>query len=247
MKRILFLSFCLIAVCTLSAQTADEIVTLHVRSIGDLKKLGKIKSLKTVFSTDNEILGYNSSIFVAEVGSRVETKTLFGNTVEITNKNNGWTVYRMTAESAPEVEEMSGVDHTLTFPSINHNVQKLLESNILISYAMYGFDKRYTKVEVAGKETVQERPCYKLKVTYSGDTEDWYIDTETGHCLKKTKKNEEGNWTDLQFSDFKTNQDGLVFPYEVKLYTDDKQVMAITYSEYETNIKADKSLFTYAE
>lgn len=247
MKKAIILAMSFAFVLATDAQTIKEIITKHIESIGDLKKLKNIKSYKTVYTTDSELMKSASGVFVAGMGSRTETNSLFGKTLNITNKKQGWSVYWMSEDSKPTVEAMSSADHSLSFPSYGFDIQKLLDSYDLINFAQYGYENRFMAFELMGKEMVSGKECYKLKLTYDREVSYWYIDTENGNCLRKTVKGDNGEWVDAYYAQFKKNSDGLVFPYERKVVDNGKTLMTATYSEIETNFKGDKSLFTYKE
>jgi hypothetical protein len=61
--------------------------------------------------------------------------------------------------------------------------------------------------------------------------------------VTEEKKNEK---TVRDFSDFRRNAHGCIFPYkETILGNDGKALVTTTYSEFETNFKADKNMFNY--
>lgn len=236
----------LFTVLFVNAQTADEIISKYVDAVGGKKKILSIKSVKKAFSSDNEIAGSGSVTIVEEVGARSEMKSgLFGTSTSIVNKKKGWTITQTPFDEKPEIKEMEEIDRSLAFPKTYMDIDELLPWENLTSYLRYG-SSQYNNAELIGKETIDGKECFKLKVKSSVALEHWYFDSNTGHCVRVeniTKKDEKST---SRFSDFRANADGITLPYKEEMIgKDGKIIMTITYSEFETNVKVDKSIFTY--
>lgn len=247
MKQLMILPLLLCTAFSAIAQTPIEIINQHIEAIGGRKKILDMKSIKTAYKYDNEFLGSGSLQLVLDVGAKIEARTMLGNMTTIVNKKKGWSIYSLTEEDKPTVEELSSTDRSLQFPSVYIDMEEQLYNEELVSYARYNGESKYTKAELQGRETVNNRECYKIKVNDDGDITTWFIDVQTYYCLKKIEKNDKKELVSTEYSDFRKNADGCTFPFVEKTYSEGKLLLTNTYSEIETNYKVDKSQFTYKE
>lgn len=224
------------------AQTAEEIIDKYIEVLGDKKKLTSLKSAKRVFKTDNELGGSGSVIIVVGQGARVESEMLFGTSLSIVNKKKGWTIINTPLSEKPEVKEMNEADRSLSFPSVDLDIDKILPWDIISSYIRYGAS-RHTTLTLLGKETIDGKECFKIKIKYV-NTETWYIDSNTWHLVRVEKGGSDPVVS--RYSEFRKDANEILLPYkEEVLGKDGKVLMTITNTEFETNIKVDKSTFTY--
>jgi hypothetical protein len=227
------------------AQTADEIVAKYFDAIGGKKKLTSIKSVKKTYTTDNEISGSGTLTVVEDVGARVEVKSgLFGTNTNIVNKKKGWSIIQTPFDEKPEIKEMSETDRSLAFPRTYMEVDEHMPWNNLTSILRYGTSK-YNTAELIGKETIVGKECFKLKVTSAVDLENWWFDASTGYCVRQQdlRDKEAGP---IRFSDYRANADGIMMPYKMEVFgKDGKVLITTTFTDFETNVKVDKDLFTY--
>jgi hypothetical protein len=232
----------LFTVLFVQAQTAEEIIDKHIEVLGGKKKLTSIKSVKRVFKTDSELAGGGSMIMVLEQGARVESETLFGTTLVITNKKKGWSIVNTPLSEKPEITEMSETDRYLAFPNVSSDLENVLPWKIITSYVRYGASKHIT-LTLLGKEKIADKECFKVKIKYV-NTETWYIDSKTWYLVRVDKG--ESDPVVSHYGDFRKDGNEILLPYKEEVFgTDGKKLMTITNSEYETNIKVDKSVFTY--
>lgn len=234
----------LLTVLFAQAQTAEEIINKYVETLGGQKKLTTIKSVKKVFKTASELGEGGGSVIMAEAqGARMESQTLFGTSLTIVNKKKGWSIIQTALDDKPEVKEMDESDRSSSFPSIDLDIDKIFPWTNIMSYVRYGASK-HISFTLVGKETVDGKECFKLKIKYVS-TETWYIDSNTWN-LVKVESGTTDNPTIIRYSDFRKDANGILLPYkEEVIYKDGKVLVTSNISEYETNIKIDKSVFTY--
>lgn len=217
-KIIAFSITLLAAAPHIKAQTADEIIAKHIDALGGKEKLQSIKTL------------YMEGTAVMQNGMEINTKTWrvkdklyrqeisfgMGNVVIIVTPTNGWASNpRSGGEFKPIPEEaLKGLRLQLDVPSP------------LVDYAAKGH-----KVELSGKDTVDGKPCYKIKLTSSTGYELTYsIDAQSYYVLRETRKgggmmgggggasqgrrdpNAEFN---IDFSDYQKTPDGYIIPYTI--------------------------------
>ncbi|HEX2630820.1 MAG TPA: hypothetical protein VHM26_17515 [Chitinophagaceae bacterium] len=233
----------LFTVLFVQAQTADEILTNHINALGGKEKLTSLKSVKRVFKTDNELAGGGSVILVEGQGARIESESLFGTSLTVANKKKGWTIVKTPLDDKAEVKEMDETDHSLLFPDMYTDIEEVLPWKIIASYIRYGPSK-YTTVTLMGKENVSGKECFKIKIKYI-DSETWYIDSNTW-LLVQMQKGSGDEATTVRYSEYRKDANGILLAYkEEMLGKDGKVLVTTTTSEFETNIKVDKSIFTY--
>jgi hypothetical protein len=246
MKNKYKLSFSFLFLLTtlfVQAQTAEEIIDKHVEVLGGKKKLTAIKSVKRVFKTDSEFAPGGSAIMAVDQGARVESQTLFGTSLVIVNKKKGWSIIQTPLDEKPEIKEMNETDRSGAYPSIDLDLDKVFPWSIITSYIRYGSSK-HISFTLLGKETVDGKECFKLKIKYVS-SETWYIDGNTWN-LVKVEGGTRDEPTITRYSEFRKDANGILLPYkEEAIGKDGKVLITSTNSEFETNIKVDKSVFTY--
>jgi hypothetical protein len=234
----------LLSVFFTHAQTAEEIINKHLDAVGGKKKITSIESVKKVFQTDNEITGSGSIVMVEGVGARSESKGLFGTSIQIVNKKKGWSVVQTPLDDKAEVKELSETDRSLAFPGINLDLDEMFHWDNLMSYVRYSSLKYYT-MTLLGKENVAGKECFKLKIKYDLKTETWWVDGSTWYLVQR-ELGSGADATTIRYSDLKKNSDGLTLAYKEEIIGKEGKVLVTsTISEFETNFKVDKSIFTY--
>jgi hypothetical protein len=202
------------------AQTADAVIAKHIDALGGKEKLLSVRSL------------YQEGTAVMGNGTEIETKTWkvqgklyrqeidfgMGNIVIIVTPTGGWASNPRTGGE---------------FKALPDEQLKALQTQMdpadpLVDYAAQG-----NKVELAGKDTVNNAECYRVKLTYpSGQWVVYSIDTKTYYILRETRKGggmmgggggagngggRRGGAGDgemrIEFSDYKPGPDGFLFPY----------------------------------
>ncbi|HVW62606.1 MAG TPA: hypothetical protein VHC48_21295 [Puia sp.] len=217
LRTIAFAAVLLAAAPHIKAQTADEIIAKHIEAMGGKEKLQSIKTL------------YIEGTAVMQNGMEINTKTWrvkdklyrqeisfgMGNVVIIVTPANGWASNpRSGGEFKPIPDEaLKSMRLQLDVPSP------------LVDYAAKGH-----KVELSGKDTVEGKPCYKIKLTPATGSELIYsIDAQSYYILRETRKgggmmggggggqgrrdpNAEFN---IDFSDYQKTPDGYIFPFAI--------------------------------
>lgn len=190
------------------AQTADEIIAKHEKAMGGKDK---IKAVKTERVTGKMVMGQQGmeAPFTMEMARPNKMRmefTVNGTTgVQAFDGKTAWAFMPFAGQTAPEAAP-------------EEEAKKLRDqSNIdglLMDYKDYG-----RTVELMGKEELDGKPVYKLKVAQkSGDAVFLYIDAEKFLLLKQAGKNNvRGQEVESEtvFGDFRT-VDGLVFPYSIE-------------------------------
>jgi hypothetical protein len=205
------------------AQTADDIIAKHVGAMGGKDKLLTVHSL------------YIEGTAVTSTGTEVNTKTWrvqgklyrqeidfgMGTIVIIVTPTQGWASNPRTGGE---------------FKALPDEQLKALQTQMdpadpLVDYAAKG-----NKVELAGKDTVDNNECIRIKLTYAtGQYAVFSIDEKTFFIVRETRKGggmmgggggagngggrRPGGAGDgemrIDFNDFKPTPNGFMFPYTI--------------------------------
>jgi hypothetical protein len=218
-----------------SAQTAEEIVTKYIKTIGGMEK---IQTVKTLRRTGRFTGGGGFEAVVLEEKKRPnlvrQEFTLQGLTgVNAYSGKAGWKIEPWQGKRDPE-------------PLGEEEMKQILEDSDfdgpLINYQQKG-----NKVEFAGMEPAEGTDTYKLKVTLSnGDIRFFYMDSDSYIPIKiETKRMVRGAEREYETLLGAYKQvDGWFLPYYVETNvkgSQDKQ--KVTYEKIEANVPIDDSRF----
>jgi hypothetical protein len=137
-----------------------------------------------------------------------------------------WEVNMMTG---PQVKEAEERDLMLRMATLNAAVH---------------WRKLYKKVECAGIETVNEKPCYKIVLTpETGDPETQYYDKES-NLLVKTEMNLKLPMGTIPLESYSSDYkqiDGILFPHKAKaLLMGTERIMTIESIEHNVKLPPDR-------
>jgi len=234
-RKLPFLAALLFFVSSLSAQTADDIVSGYIKARGGLDK---IKSVKTERVTGTITGGGTGGPFLVERKRPLKLHMeieLAGQTLIRTydGKSAGW-IYNPFKPN-PTVESMTEDD-------LKNILDEADFDGPFVDYKEKG-----NKIEFVDKEDVLNTPAYKVKLTNkNGDVSFFYFDTSTALLLKweGTRKIEGKDvpWESF-FHDFR-EVNGLKYPFLIDSSapgTDQSQ--KITAEKIEVNIPIEDSRF----
>lgn len=218
--KTLVFATCLMACSAIAvAQTADEVIAKYEAAMGGKDKLATLKSVHiegvSVMQNGNEV----TSVINKVQGALLRTDVNFGMgsfSLVVTDKG-GWA-------SNPR---NGGKFEPLPEEALKAAQAELDLSGPLVNYAAKGH-----KAELLGKETIDGKETYKIKLTLaSGSDIFYYIDAATYYIVREQKKGmmrrgggqgAQGNppaGDNLQttdYSDFQKTEEGFVFPYSIK-------------------------------
>jgi hypothetical protein len=112
---------------------------------------------------------------------------------------------------------------------------------------LVAFKDRGYRLELLGKEDMEGKPAFKLKLTKTDGTEIFfYIDADSGLDLKSTLTTRTGETeilNEILYGDFKP-VDGVMMPFSVENRMNGKSQMRMTMETIEINPVIDEALFT---
>lgn len=179
------------------AQTVEEIVTKHVEAIGGADKLKTVTSIVTESSIAVQGMEIpNKNIVVIGKSLRTES-TIMGNAmVQVLHGDKGWKIMPAMLGGSGEPEDLSAEE------------MKPLTGQLDPFGSLYNYQEKGNKVELVGKEKVDKKDMFHLKVTdKNGIVSDQFLDAGT-YLLYKATTTVAGQTTEIVMSNY-TNIEGL--------------------------------------
>ncbi len=219
----------------LHAQTVDEIINKYADACGGKQKLNSITSL--YMEGSRQMMGNQVAVKVTKVqGKLYRNDFTFGDDkgYSIVTPGAGWSYIPMRSQRAEPIAESR---------------LKAMQAELDIAGPLIDHAAKGNKAEALGKENIDGKEAYKIKLTLStGKQITYYIDTHD-YLLIQTKQmraglggNEDEKEVVTNFSDYKP-VDGLMFPYTVSNPGDGPGAGSITFTKIEINKAIDESLY----
>lgn len=190
--------FSLLAIATFSfayvqAQTVEEIVAKHVEAMGGADKLKSITTMVAERSLAVQGMEIPSKSTIV-VGKALRSEsTVMGNAmVQVVSGDKGWKIMPTMLGGSGEPEDM-GADEI-----------KPLLGQLDPFGTLYEYQAKGNKVELVGKEKVDKKDMFHLKVTTKeGIVSEQYLDATT-YLLYKATSNVAGQEGEIIFSNYET-------------------------------------------
>ncbi|WP_138478932.1 outer membrane lipoprotein-sorting protein [Dyadobacter bucti] len=233
MKTNRFLTVAAAAFLSVSAyaQTVDEIVDKHVAAMGGLDKLKSVNTIITERSIAVQGMEIPSkSTLVVGKFLRSES-TIMGNAmVQVVDGKTGWMIRPTQMGGTGEPEDMPA-------DQVKQQASQLDPFGSLVNYKEKG-----NKVELVGKEKVDKKDNYHLKVTGSdGQLSDQFIDAET-YLISKVKMDMGGETGEIDFSNYK-EVDGIKFANTLEMSNAQMGLITLLTNKVVINAQVDEALF----
>ncbi|MVM35194.1 DUF4292 domain-containing protein [Spirosoma sp. HMF4905] len=235
MKTNKFLAAAVAALVSVSAyaQTVDEIVDKHVAALGGLDKLKGINTLIVERSLSVQGMEIPSkTTMVVNKALRTESSVMGNSMIQVVDNGGetGWMLRPTMMQGTGEPEDMPA-------DQIKQQKGQLDPFGPLVNYKEKG-----NKVELVGKEKVDKKDAYHLKVTTKdGQTVDEYIDATT-YMMTKVKSTMNGQDAEISFSDYKAI-DGVQFPNTMEIANAQMGAITMSTTKITVNPKVDESVF----
>lgn len=221
----------------LQAQTADEIINKHITAIGGKETINKIKS--QVVYADLSVMGISLPSI---------TTTLFGKGLK--NVSNLDSIGLVGQEIIQCITPTGGwmfnplAGDTDAKPLPDDQVKEA-QASLDAGSVFFNYKAKGSKVELAGRETVEGVNTYKLKlVNKNGKITFYFIDPSTYYLIKQestTSVDGENVTSSSTFSNHKKTGIGLVIPYTTM--TNQGVEITITIKKVEYNKNIDPKIF----
>ena len=176
MKKLAFLCIGLLLIAQTKAQTADEIVNKYIDAVGGKAKL---ETLKTSYSEGEMSIMNNPAPFTSSVidGKASRSEMNFNGQKIITcySAGAGWTV-----------NPLAGITEPTPMPAGQADMGPITYD---LKGPLYNYGAKGYKLELAGKEKLNNADVFKLKLNTKDSTEiDCYIDAASWLLLKTVIK-----------------------------------------------------------
>lgn len=169
-------AICLLMTGASFAQDAQEIVKKHNAAIGGADQWSKITSLKKEGTMKMQGMEMPTTLTILKgKGMRQEFSMMGANNYVILTPTAGWTflpVQGQTKTEAIPVDQLTGIGDQLDFQD------KIMDASA----------KKYA-IELQGKEDIDGKPAYKLKVTDAAkEIHTYYVDAATWYLVRAVEK-----------------------------------------------------------
>ncbi|MEP7144454.1 MAG: hypothetical protein ABI707_16330 [Ferruginibacter sp.] len=230
---VLLTSIAAVGFINASAQTPDEIINKWTAAMGGKDKLATIK---TIYTEDELSIMNNpaphKSYLVNGKGFKSETDFNGQLIIDCYTVDSGWSINPFT-----------GMITATNMPASQVKVGQL---QLDPAGPLYNYAAKGIKIELLGKENVNEAASYKLKLTTSAGVEiNYFIDSVTYYIVKEvTKMNADGHDIEITKlnSDFRKTSDGFVMPFTQEL-SYPGLALTITCKKVEFNKEIDPGIF----
>jgi hypothetical protein len=220
---------------TVSAQTADEILSKYIQAVGGKDLLTKITSVYTESTMD--VMGMQANVKTTTLngkGTRQDVDISGSIMTTCYNDKGGWSINPMTGATTPEA---------MPEGQYNSGKDQIVVGAPFINYAENGY-----KTELVGNEAVGTVNAYKIKLTAPDGTSSFYFfDPGTSYLVKSIQMMEmQGQMIDngITYSDYR-QVEGYAVPYKMEMNIAGGQFqMAMTVSKVELNKPVDETIFT---
>ena len=210
------------------AQKADDIINKHIEAVGG-KNWDKIKSVKLTgsMSAQGMDIGVTQTI-VNDKGYRMDISAMGQNGYMIVTTTGGWTFMPFAGQTEPM--ELKADDVKPMKGQLNYKNSQLVDKS------------QIAKAELDGKDTIDSKPCTKLKITdKDGTVMECYFDDANYYMVRQERKmkvQDEEQEIAITYSEFKKQPEGIVVPMKVSQAQGD-----VTFKTIEINKPVDDKLF----
>jgi hypothetical protein len=249
-NRVELLVFALLAASRVaSAQTVDDIIARSIEAKGGRAKVAAIQTLRMTanFATFNLAVGDMQAKFtqVQKRPGKVRLDWSFSAPARFTliqayDGESAWHIVSTRKKKRKDQDPMTARD------------LHVLQEQADIDGPLVDYKQKGNKVEVVGKEIVEGRDAYCLRVTLkNGEVSNFYLDADNFlHIKSSGRATLQGIEVSVQktFGDYKEVQ-GVMFPFSIEEHT--RPVLGgqeagskITLIRIEVNVPLDDSIFS---
>lgn len=230
-NKFLIASLSLFVSVSAFAQTVDEIVDKHIAALGGADKLKGVKTLTTEQSLSVQGMEIPTKTVIVVGKSMRNESTIMGNSmISVINGNTGWMVRPAMMGGTGDPEDMPA-------EQLKQSMSQLDPFGSLVNYKDKG-----NKVELVGKEKVDKKDAYHLKVTTKeGQTVDQYIDADT-YMVTKLVTSVNGQNAEIGLGDYKEIE-GIKFPHSMEMSNPMAGQLTFTTNKITVNGPVDDAIF----
>ncbi|TLV03180.1 outer membrane lipoprotein-sorting protein [Dyadobacter luticola] len=228
----LFLAFAAVILSTAAnAQTVDELVEKHVAALGGMDKIKAVNTMITERSLAVQGMEIpTKTILVVNKSVRTESTVMGNQMVQVVSDGKGWMIRPTMMGGTGEPEDMPA-------DQLKQQLSSLDPFGGLVSYKEKG-----NQVELVGKEKMDKKDVYHLKVTdKGGQVIDEFMDANT-YLISKVKVNMNGQDGEIELSDYK-EIDGIKMPNNMDISNPQMGTLTFITSKTLINPTVDEAVF----
>ncbi|MGA0559511.1 outer membrane lipoprotein-sorting protein [Larkinella sp. VNQ87] len=216
---------------TAHAQTVDEIVDKHVAAVGGMDKINGVKTLYTERSLSVQGMDIPSKTTIVVGKSMRSESSIMGNAmVQVIDGTSGWMI-------RPAMMGGSGEPEEIPADMVKQQLGQLDPFGPIVNYKEKG-----SKVELVGKEKVDGKDAYHLKVTTKdGQVMDQFLDANS-YLISKIKMNINGQPGEMSLGDYK-EVEGLKFANTMEMMNEQAGNLVFTTNKVTINGPVDDTIF----
>jgi hypothetical protein len=209
MKKLFLSALVLLALgVSVSAQTADEIITKYITAIGGADKWRQIKSIKV--EGQAEVQGFAIPFTMQGVqmkGMRVDAEFQGNKIIDIVTPSAGWSQNPFSGKSGLTA---------LTEEELKTKLDDLDIQDAFVDYKAKG-----STIEFLGKDEEDGNEYFKVKITSkNGNEKTYFFDTKTSLAYKTesiSKVQGQEVKSSIKYLDYQTLENGIKMPFKTDL------------------------------
>jgi outer membrane lipoprotein-sorting protein len=208
-KRIILTLTLCFAGAGVFAQTASEIINKNIEAMGGKAKLSQLNSVYEEMTTTimgQEVPG--KVWIVNNKGMRTEMSVMNQNIITVVTRDTGWMVNPMMGNSEPQ---------PLPMAQIKQNLSRMDLRGQLYDYAARGYT-----ATLLGKEAINGKDCYKIKIAKSGEQSFTFLIDPTTYLISRIDADVNANGTnvstEVDLTDYQKTPEGYVFPHTTTVH-----------------------------
>lgn len=231
--KIVLLAAGLLAVVSLQAQTADEVINKYFDALGGKDKVASMKTIHTEYDVEvSGIAASGASWIVNGKAFRNEMNFNGQQMIQCYTDTSGWSVNPFMGEMTPTAMSAEQVKAGL--------------GQLDLAGPFFNYKAKGNTVELLGKDTVDGKAAFKLKIkTQAGPEITSWIDAATYYLVKnyiKATVNGSDIETTMLTSNFKKTDNGFVVPFNMQV-TITGLTVDMTNKKVEINKDVDMAMF----
>lgn len=232
-KAICLTSF-VISSLMINAQNVDEILHKHFETINIVEK-DKIESLKYIGMSIQKGKEFSFIQLIKKPDKNRMNVLMMGDTmVQAYDGEKGWMIAPWLGSK--KAQELSAKE------------SEALLDQVDLNGSLYKWRSKGYKLELIGKEEINNSKVYKLKLTKKlKDISIYFIDIKTYLLHKIVSMTDENKViSETQFSDYR-KVGGIIFPFQIEIFANGELFNKILIQSVELNIEVEDSYFAKPE
>jgi outer membrane lipoprotein-sorting protein len=222
------------AAAAAGAQTVDEIVAKNLKAKGGMEKWNAVKAVKMTGKITMQGMQMPMTVYAMRPNSNRQEITIQDRKmIQAFDGTTAWGINPMIGDTPQQAPP---------------NVSDLARSRADFDGALINYKEKGTKIDLIGKEKLDGRDVYHLKITMKGDfVQEYFIDAETGLEVKTSSQVDlmgmgQKQTLEIQMSNYQ-QVDGISLPHTVKQFLDGKPMIEMMVEKVEFNPALDDALF----